>query len=138
MQRKWLKLAENGRHYGTGRRKTSVARVWLAPGSGQITINNKPATEYLHRYSLEQMILEPLEATETLGQYDVIAHIKGGGISSQAGAIRHGIAKALVAADEEYRTILGPLGMLTRDPRAKERKHAGFRRARRGKQFSKR
>ena len=116
----------------------AVARVWLAPGSGQITINEQPSPQYLHRYSLEQMILEPLRATETLDQYDVIAKTKGGGISSQAGAIRHGIAKALVAADDGYRAILGPLGLLTRDPRAKERKHAGFRRARRGKQFSKR
>ena len=125
-------------YHGTGKRKTAIARVWLAPGGGQVTINDMAAGEYLHRYGLEQMILEPLRATETLGQYDVIAQAKGGGLSSQAGAIRHGVAKALVSADESYRGILGPLGLLTRDPRAKERKHSGFRRARRGKQFSKR
>ena len=84
------------------------------------------------------MILEPLRATQTLGQYDVMVKTLGGGISGQAGAIRHGIAKALVKVDEGFRGILGPLGLLTRDPRVKERKHSGFRRARRGKQFSKR
>lgn len=131
-------MAEQERYYGTGKRKSAIARVWLSPGSGQITINDQSPSDYLHRHKLEQLILQPLQATDTLGQYDVMVKTKGGGIAGQAVAVRHGIAKALVAADEQNRGILGPLGLLTRDPRVKERKHSGFRRARRGKQFSKR
>ncbi len=124
--------------YGTGRRKDAIARVWIKPGTGEITINGRPYTDYLHRTQLEQMVVQPLQVTETAGQYDVKAMVKGGGISGQAGAVRHGIAKALVDLNEEYRGLLGPSGLLTRDPRVKERKHAGRHRARRGKQFSKR
>jgi len=129
---------EQERFYGTGKRKDAVARVWIMPGAGQMTINGKPAAEYLHRAALEQVILQPFGVTETVGQFDVKAYVSGGGIAGQAGAVRHGIARALVQADEARRSVLGAAGLLTRDPRVKERKHAGFRRARRAKQFSKR
>lgn len=126
------------RFYGTGKRKDAVARVWLQPGTGEMTINGQTAADYLHRTALENTITQPFGVTNTDGMYDVKAFVKGGGIAGQAGAIRHGIAKALVQADEARRSPLGAAGLLTRDPRVKERKHAGFRRARRGKQFSKR
>jgi len=131
-------LASSVRYYGTGKRKNSVARVWIQPGTGQITINGKPAEEYLHRVELSAMVEQPLLVTQTRSQLDVIAHVLGGGITGQAGAVRHGIAKALVGMNEELRGTLSPSGLLTRDPRVKERKHAGKRGARRGKQFSKR
>jgi small subunit ribosomal protein S9 len=125
--------------YGTGRRKSAVAKVWLIPnGSGQITINEKTPKEYLKRERLAVVVTEPLQETETMGQYDAKCIVLGGGLSGQAGAVRHGIANALVDANPDHRTVLGPAGLLTRDPRVKERKHAGFRKARRGKQFSKR
>lgn len=124
--------------YGTGRRKDAVARVWIKPGTGVMTINGLAPADYLTREKLLQEVMRPLRAMGQEETLDVIAHVKGGGKSGQAGAIRHGIAKALVDADAENRTVLGPQGLLTRDPRAKERKHAGFRRARRAKQFSKR
>lgn len=125
--------------YGTGRRKAAVAKVWLIPGgSGQVIINDKPAHEYLRRDHLAQMVLEPLRATETGDRYDAKCVVLGGGLSGQAGAVRHGIARALVDADPSYRSVLGPAGLLTRDPRVVERKHAGFHKARRAKQFSKR
>ncbi len=129
---------EQERYYGTGKRKDAVARVWVQSGAGEITINGKPYAEYLHRARLERMVLEPFIVTELEGKYDVKAFVKGGGIGGQAGAVRHGIAKALVVEDETRRGALGGAGLLTRDPRVKERKHAGFRRARRAKQFSKR
>lgn len=129
---------EQARYYGTGKRKNAVARVWISPGAGEITINGAPFREYLHREHLEAMVMKPLQIVEGVDKYDVKAFVKGGGIAGQAGAVRHGIAKALVAEDEARRTLLGSAGLLTRDPRVKERKHAGFRRARRGKQFSKR
>ncbi len=131
-------MASSVRYYGTGKRKNSVARVWIQPGTGQITINGKPAEEYLHRVELSAMVEQPLLVTQTRSQLDVIAHVLGGGITGQAGAVRHGIAKALVGMNEELRGTLSPSGLLTRDPRVKERKHAGKRGARRGKQFSKR
>jgi len=125
--------------YGTGRRKSAVAKVWLIPGgSGQVTINDQPAREYLKRDRLAVLVREPLLATETEERYDARCVVLGGGLSGQAGAVRHGIAKALVDANSDNRSVLGPAGLLTRDPRVKERKHAGFRKARRGKQFSKR
>jgi small subunit ribosomal protein S9 len=130
-------LAEE-RYYGTGRRKDAVAKVWIKRGTGTITVNGKSVADYFHRPKLEEMVTQPLVATETSEQLDVIAFALGGGIAGQAGALRHGIAKALCVLDEQYRSTLGPEGLLTRDPRVKERKHAGFRRARRGKQFSKR
>ena len=108
------------------------------PGGGEITINGKPYQEYVHRTLLEEMILQPFRVTDTVDRYDVKAFAKGGGICGQAGAVRHGIAKALVVEDDTRRSVLGAAGLLTRDPRVKERKHAGFRRARRAKQFSKR
>jgi len=131
-------LAEAQVGYGTGKRKDAVAKVRLRSGSGKITVNNKPVEEYLNRYSLLQMVREPFEVTDTVGQYDVEAEVLGGGIAGQAGALRHGIAMALVDSSEEFRTVLSQKGLLTRDARVKERKHAGFRKARRAKQFSKR
>ena len=131
-------MAESDRYYGTGKRKNAVARVWLQPGTGVITINGKTAEEYLHRITLTERIQQPLLAAEMRERLDVVADCSGGGIAGQAGALRHGIAKALVVMNGELRGVLGPLGLLTRDPRVKERKHAGRRRARRGKQFSKR
>ena len=126
------------RYYGTGKRKDAVARVWLAPGSGVVTVNDRPADKYLGRLVLQRLIQQPFEVTETSGRFDVIARCKGGGISGQAGAIRHGISKALLEADPELRPTLRKLGFLTRDPRVKERKKYGRKRARRGFQFSKR
>ena len=124
--------------YGTGKRKDAVAKVWLMPGAGEITINGESARDYLKRDTLNQMVDQPLAATENTDEYHAVCKVKGGGLTGQAGAVRHGIAKALVDMDVALRSILGPAGLLTRDPRVKERKHAGFRKARRGKQFSKR
>ena len=124
--------------YGTGKRKDAVAKVWLMPGAGENTINGEGAREYLKRDTLNQMVDQPLKATENADQYHAVCKVQGGGLTGQAGAVRHGIAKALVDMDVALRGILGPAGLLTRDPRVKERKHAGFRKARRGKQFSKR
>lgn len=131
-------MAAEVRYYGTGKRKNAVARVWVQSGSGKITINGKDAAEYLSRVWLLDMVEQPLKLIGLRDRVDVIADVSGGGIAGQAGAVRHGIAKALVAMDAGYRAVLGPSGLLTRDPRVKERKHAGRRRARRGKQFSKR
>lgn len=130
-------LAPN-RYYGTGKRKDAVARVWIAPGEGTVLINNRPSGKYLGRLVLERLIQQPFDATETSGRFDVIARCKGGGISGQAGAIRHGISKALLEANPDLRPILRKLGFLTRDPRVKESKKFGRKRARRGFQFSKR
>lgn len=126
------------RYYATGHRKTATAKVWLTPGTGQVTVNNKPAADYFGRAALEVIAEEPFLLTNTAGRYDVKATCLGGGIPGQAGALRHGIAHALVVMDESFRQTLRRAGLLTRDPREKERKHVGFRRARRGKQFSKR
>ena len=126
-------------YYGTGRRKTSVARVRLVPGQGKITVNKKELTEYFGRKTLELIIKQPLVLTGVTEQYDVIADVKGGGPSGQAGAIRHGIARALLQADsDQYRAALKAAGFLTRDPRMKERKKYGLKAARRAPQFSKR
>ena len=127
--------------YGTGKRKNAIARVWLVPGSGQITINNKPLDEYFPRVALQMMAREPLAriADSPAGiTFDVKATAKGGGTTGQAGALRHGIAKALTLSDEELRSAMRDMGALTRDPRVKERKKYGRKRARRGFQFSKR
>jgi small subunit ribosomal protein S9 len=124
--------------YGTGHRKDATARVWLTEGTGQVLVNNRPVEEFLPRESLVRIVNQPFAATETQGRFDVKAFTRGGGPAGQAGALRHGIAKALVEYEEEFRTVLRRRGYLTRDPRVKERKKAGFRRARRGKQFSKR
>ncbi|NLA10645.1 MAG: 30S ribosomal protein S9 [Firmicutes bacterium] len=122
----------------TGRRKESVARVRLIPGSGQIVINGKEMDRYFGLDTLKLIVRQPLEATETLDRFDVIARVHGGGYSGQAGAIRHGIARALVLADPGFRTVLKRLGYLTRDSRMKERKKYGLKKARRAPQFSKR
>lgn len=124
--------------YATGHRKTATAKVRLSQGSGQITVNGKAPQDYFHRAALEILLQEPFMLTQTEGRFDVQATCLSGGIASQAGALRHGIARVLSGLDENFHTLLRRSGMLTRDPRVKERKHAGFRRARRGKQFSKR
>ena len=124
--------------YGTGRRKKSVARVRVYPGNGQITINSKDVDEYFGLETLKLIINQPFGATGTVGKFDIVANVNGGGISGQAGAIRHGVARALVAADENYRPALKAAGFLTRDPRMKERKKYGLKGARRAPQFSKR
>jgi small subunit ribosomal protein S9 len=131
-------LAEQVRYYATGHRKNATAKVWLTPGAGNITINKKSAGDYLGRKTLEMLVRQPLEITDCVGRFDIIASALGGGISGQAGAVRHGISKALVEADPELRTVLRRGGYLTRDPRVKERKKYGRKRARRAFQFSKR
>jgi small subunit ribosomal protein S9 len=128
----------NNRYYGTGRRKSSVARVYLVPGSGKITINKRDIDEYLGLETLKVVVRQPLTLTGTEGKYDVLVNVKGGGYTGQAGAIRHGIARALLEVDEEFRPTLKAAGFLTRDPRMKERKKYGLKKARRAPQFSKR
>ncbi|MBE6568543.1 MAG: 30S ribosomal protein S9 [Ruminococcaceae bacterium] len=124
--------------YGTGRRKKSVARVRLYPGTGAITVNGKSVDEYFGLETLKLIIAQPFGVSENEGKFDVVANVAGGGLSGQAGAIRHGIARALVAADAENRPALKKAGFLTRDPRMKERKKYGLKGARRAPQFSKR
>ena len=126
------------KYYATGHRKNATAKVWLVPGTGTVTINGRPMGEYLGRRTLESIILQPFEAVNVAGQFDVVAQALGGGIAGQAGAIRHGISKALLEVGEDMRTPLRRQGFLTRDPRVKERKKYGRKRARRGFQFSKR
>ena len=124
--------------YGTGRRKSSVARVRLYPGSGKIIINNRDVDDYFGLETLKLIINQPFGITNTTGKFDIVANVNGGGISGQAGAIRHGVARALLLADETYRPLLKKAGFLTRDPRMKERKKYGLKAARRASQFSKR
>ena len=124
--------------YGTGRRKSSVARVRLYPGTGSITINGRDTDDYFGLETLKLIMNQPFGVTGTVGKFDVVANVNGGGISGQAGAIRHGIARALLLADETYRPALKKAGFLTRDPRMKERKKYGLKAARRASQFSKR
>lgn len=123
---------------GTGRRKTAVARVRLRPGNGKITINKEDMEEYFDFDTLKVEVRSPLEVTDNLGKFDVIVTVKGGGYTGQAGAIRHGIARALCKVDEDYRPILKREGFLTRDPRKKERHKYGKKKARKSPQFSKR
>lgn len=125
-------------YYGTGRRKNSVARVRLVPGEGKIIINKRDINEYFGLETLKLIVKQPLTLTDTIGKYDVLVNTSGGGISGQAGAIRHGIARALLRVDPEYRQQLKKAGFLTRDPRMKERKKYGLKAARRAPQFSKR
>jgi small subunit ribosomal protein S9 len=125
-------------YIGTGRRKSSVARVRLVPGTGKITINGRDIEEYIPFAALRMVVNQPLVATETTGSYDILVNVNGGGYTGQAGAIRHGIARALLLADPEYRPTLKRAGLLTRDPRMKERKKYGLKGARRAPQFSKR
>lgn len=125
-------------YYGTGRRKHSVARVRLVPGEGRIVINKRDLNDYFGLETLKLIVKQPLNLTETLGQYDVLVTAHGGGVTGQAGAIRHGISRALLKADPEFRGSLKRAGFLTRDPRMKERKKYGLKAARRAPQFSKR
>lgn len=125
-------------YIGTGRRKSSVARVRLVPGTGKITINDRDIVDYIPFEALRVVVNQPLVATETTGNYDVLVNVNGGGYTGQAGAIRHGIARALLQADPEFRPTLKRAGLLTRDARMKERKKYGLKGARRAPQFSKR
>ena len=132
-------MAKNtAKYYGTGRRKSSVARVYLVPGTGKITINKRDIDEYLGLETLKVVVRQPFVATGTVDKFDVIVTVNGGGYTGQAGAIRHGISRALLEVDSEYRPTLKAAGFLTRDPRMKERKKYGLKAARRAPQFSKR
>ena len=124
--------------YGTGRRKSSVARVRIMPGTGVVTINGRDIDDYFGLGTLKLIVNQPFESTNTQGTFDLICTVKGGGVSGQAGAIRHGLARALLQADPNYRSVLKKAGFLTRDPRMKERKKYGLKGARRAPQFSKR
>ncbi|HHV71049.1 MAG TPA: 30S ribosomal protein S9 [Clostridia bacterium] len=125
-------------YYGTGRRKNAIARVRLVPGEGNIVVNGRQLDEYFGKKTLEMIVRQPLVLTDLLSRYDVLAKVEGGGISGQAGAIRLGIARALLKADSELRPILKKAGFLTRDPRMKERRKYGLKKARKASQFSKR
>jgi small subunit ribosomal protein S9 len=133
-----MAAATVSRYYATGKRKNSIARVWMMPGSGKVTINDKPMEQYFGRDVLKMIIRQPFEVTGTQDKFDVLVSVLGGGNSGQAGAIRHGISKALLAVDAESRGKLRKEGLLTRDPRAKERKKYGQKGARARFQFSKR
>jgi small subunit ribosomal protein S9 len=124
--------------YGTGRRKTAIARVRLMPGNGAIIINGIPYEELYTRIELRRRILQPLVATESMGKYNVVVKVEGGGVSAQGGAVSHGIARALVQVDEKTKTTLRQSGLLTRDSRGKERKKPGLKRARKAPQYTKR
>lgn len=128
----------SARYYGTGRRKKSIARVYLTPGTGKVTINKRDIDDYLGLETLKVIVRQPLTATDTVDKFDVLVNVHGGGYTGQAGAIRHGIARALLQADPDYRPVLKKAGYLTRDPRMKERKKYGLKAARRAPQFSKR
>ena len=125
-------------YYGTGRRKTSVARVRLVPGEGNFVVNGRTLPDYFGRKTLELIVKQPLNLTETLDKYDVLIKVAGGGPSGQAGAVRRGISRALLLVDAEYRPSLKKAGFLTRDPREKERRKYGLKKARKASQFSKR
>jgi len=126
------------KYYGTGRRKSSIARVYLVPGTGKVTINKRDMDEYFGLETLKLIVRQPLTITDTVDKFDVVVNVHGGGFTGQAGAIRHGISRALLQADQEYRPALKKAGFLTRDPRMKERKKYGLKAARRAPQFSKR
>lgn len=131
-------MAEEVKYYATGRRKESSARVWIKPGEGKITVNDRDFKDYFPRDTLISLITEPFNLTGTLNAYDVVASIAGGGVSGQAGALRHGISRALLEVNPEYRIILKKEGFLTRDSRMTERKKYGLKKARKRPQFSKR
>ena len=131
-------MATAVKYYATGKRKTSVARVWILPGDGRVLVNNTPVDEYFLRDTSLMIIKQPFDLTGTWGRFDVKATVKGGGLSGQAGALRHGISKALLDVDPGYRTTLKKAGLLTRDARVKERKKYGLKGARKSFQFSKR
>ncbi|MCI9064762.1 MAG: 30S ribosomal protein S9 [Lachnospiraceae bacterium] len=132
------KADKSAKYYGTGRRKKSIARVYLVPGKGEITINKRTIDDYFGLETLKVIVRQPLAATDTADKFNVIVTVKGGGYTGQAGAVRHGIARALLQADPDYRPTLKKAGYLTRDPRMKERKKYGLKAARRAPQFSKR
>ena len=125
-------------YHGVGRRKKSIARVFLRPGTGNIEVNGKSLEEYLPLETLRMVVKSPLELTNTLDQFDVVINVHGGGYTGQAGAMRHGVTRALMEASDDYRPVLKAAGFVTRDPRAKERKKYGLKAARRAPQFSKR
>ena len=131
-------MAKAERFYGTGRRKKSIARVYLTPGKGDVVINKRNMDDYFGMETLKVIVRQPFAATGTNEKFDVLVNVRGGGYTGQAGAIRHGIARALLQADPDYRPILKKAGYLTRDPRMKERKKYGLKAARRAPQFSKR
>jgi len=131
-------MADVSKFYGTGRRKNAVARVWVLPGTGKVAINDRDLGEYFGKKTLEMIVRQPLALTSTLDKFDVLATVKGGGTTGQAGAVRHGIARALVQADPELRPALKEAGFITRDPRMKERRKYGLKKARKASQFSKR
>lgn len=126
------------RFYQTGRRKNAIAKVWLAPGTGKFSVNDKELDEYFGKKTLEMIVRQPFEITSTLGKYDVFASVHGGGVSGQAGALRHGISRALASAEGELRPVLKSAGLISRDPRMKERRKYGLKKARKASQFSKR
>ena len=128
----------SARYYGTGRRKSSIARVYLVPGTGKVTINKRDMDEYFGLETLKLIVRQPLAATNTADKYDVLVNVHGGGFTGQAGAIRHGITRALIKSDENLKSELKKAGFVTRDPRMKERKKYGLKAARRAPQFSKR
>lgn len=132
------KVDSFGRTYGTGRRKESVARVWLKPGNGEIVVNGRKMVDYFGRSVLQTLVLQPFSIADRLGRYDVFCTVRGGGLSGQAGAVRHGISRALVDYEPELRSVLKSEGMMTRDSRTVERKKYGLMKARRSFQFSKR
>lgn len=131
-------MAKTERYYGTGRRKKSIARVYLMPGKGNVTINKRSMDEYFGLETLKVIVRQPLAATDNVEKFDVLVNVRGGGYTGQAGAIRHGIARALLQVDADFRPVLKKAGFLTRDPRMKERKKYGLKAARRAPQFSKR
>ena len=132
------KAIDSIKFYGTGRRKNAVARVWIKPGTGDFNVNERDLATYFGKKTLEMIVSQPFELTGTSGKYDVFATVKGGGTTGQAGAVRHGIARALVLADAELRPALKAAGYMTRDPRMKERRKYGLKKARKASQFSKR
>jgi small subunit ribosomal protein S9 len=131
-------MAVMERFYGTGRRKTSVARVWIRPGTGRIVINRRPFEDYFPRETLRMIIAQPFQVTNTVGQFDMLVNVGGGGPTGQAGAVRHGLSRALATFDDKMRSPLKKAGLLTRDPRARERKKYGQPGARQKFQYSKR
>jgi len=126
------------KYYGTGRRKNAIAKVWIVPGEGKVQVNERELDAYFGKKTLEMIVRQPLELTGAIARYDVIAKVQGGGTTGQAGAVRHGIARALVQADSNMRPALKAAGFMTRDPRMKERRKYGLKKARKASQFSKR
>ena len=131
-------MAKTEKYYGTGRRKKSIARVYLVPGNGNVIINKRSMDEYFGLETLKVIVRQPLVLTDNADKYDVLVNVRGGGYTGQAGAIRHGLSRALLQVDADYRPALKTAGFLTRDPRMKERKKYGLKAARRAPQFSKR